>query len=114
MPTWRTVLSLFLLHLLAGSPVLADRKCYYPGGAEAPGYLPCSDDESTHCCNEGSICMTNKLCLNAVQPYTLARGACTNQKNINCSSLCKDSKRKLRLSSPDEDYLVESSRVESR
>ena len=91
---WRTVLSFICLHLLTGS-VLA-RSCYYPNGNLAPADVPCGDDESvdTHCCNKGSICLENRLCLNVANPYVLSRQSCTSQDwTGSCPSQC--TKRKF-------------------
>ncbi|KAI9376475.1 hypothetical protein BJX61DRAFT_366835 [Aspergillus egyptiacus] len=68
------------------------RKCYYPSGVWAPGDVPCSGEEYTSCCNSGSICLSNGLCLNvATQPFALSRGSCTNQKwDQGCPEYCSD------------------------
>lgn len=72
---------IFLLHLGLLQTCLG-KKCYYPGGEEAPGDLPC-DTEAEHspCCAGGKIagaCLANKLCLAKGNPDWYARGSCTD------------------------------------
>ena len=58
------------------------KKCYYPGGEEATGDLPCdADAENSPCCAGGKIagaCLANKLCLAKGDPDWYARGSCTD------------------------------------
>ncbi|KAH6617179.1 hypothetical protein F5144DRAFT_385379 [Chaetomium tenue] len=72
---------IFLLHLGLLQRCLG-KKCYYPGGVEAPGDLPCDTEaENSPCCAGGKIagaCLANKLCLAKGNPDWYARGSCTD------------------------------------
>ncbi|KAF3895017.1 hypothetical protein GTR04_7036 [Trichophyton interdigitale] len=84
------LLSRKLFYLLLAAPVYAARDCYFPDGSLAVDDVPCfSGIRDTHCCSKSSICMTNGYCLVTSQPYTLARGTCTD-KNWSSSSGCPD------------------------
>ncbi|KAL4907649.1 hypothetical protein BDW74DRAFT_111482 [Aspergillus multicolor] len=68
------------------------RRCYFPNGVQAESNVPCSGEEYTSCCDYRDLCMSNGLCLaTRNQPYTLSRGACTNQKwDQGCPQYCAD------------------------
>ncbi|KAJ5182819.1 hypothetical protein N7492_000435 [Penicillium capsulatum] len=72
------------------------RMCYYPAGNEGPGNVPCTDDDVTHCCGPGNICLSNGYCLDVSQPYLIARGACTSKTWASgCPTHCQDTDTKI-------------------
>ena len=89
------MLSHFLLGFALSAAVCA-QTCYYPDKKTvAKGYSPCfSGDQPSHCCSGRSVCLTNGFCMDMSPPYTLARGACTDQKweGGSCEDPCWDGK----------------------
>ncbi|PKY05909.1 hypothetical protein P168DRAFT_280776 [Aspergillus campestris IBT 28561] len=74
------MLSRYLLGFALSAAVCA-QTCYYPDKKTvAKGYSPCfSGDQPSHCCSGRSVCLTNGFCMDMSPPYTMARGACTDQ-----------------------------------
>ncbi|OJJ00941.1 hypothetical protein ASPVEDRAFT_107469, partial [Aspergillus versicolor CBS 583.65] len=70
----------------------SERKCYFPSGVLAVADVPCSGEQYTSCCDHRAICLSNGLCMSTtIQPYTLSRGSCTNQKwDQGCPQYCAD------------------------
>ncbi|KAK2820071.1 hypothetical protein FQN49_007747 [Arthroderma sp. PD_2] len=82
------MLSKNLLYVALAASLCAGQECFYPDESPARDHVPCfSGGRDTHCCEKTSICMTNGYCLQSVQPYSLARGSCTD-KNWSTSSGC--------------------------
>ncbi|KAI0153870.1 hypothetical protein BJ166DRAFT_617125 [Pestalotiopsis sp. NC0098] len=69
-----------------------DTPCYFPNRDRAYDFLPCGDAAATACCGPAQICLDNKYCMSIGQPFTLARGACTDQgwTSSACPSQCQD------------------------
>lgn len=54
--------------------------CYFPDGTVSAD-VPCgSGSGPTHCCDSGSVCLDNGLCMSTeYQPFTLSRASCTDR-----------------------------------
>lgn len=75
------------------STLVAATACYYPDGSTATGDTPCGNGTDVACCGKDSICLTNGLCMDVAQPYSLARSSCSDQTwtSSNCPNYCLQS-----------------------
>ncbi|EPE05837.1 hypothetical protein F503_08368 [Ophiostoma piceae UAMH 11346] len=88
-----------LLAALAGfaigraNAVASNRTCYYPDGTVSPDDMPCSDADTTHCCNSMNACLSTGYCMSAAQqPYVISRGSCTDDAwGTGCPARCAGS-----------------------
>lgn len=69
------------------------RPCYFPDGNLAKNNVPCTAAPHTACCGASDICLSNGFCMNINhQPWTMSRGACTNQAwDGGCPDRCSTS-----------------------
>lgn len=82
--------ALAVLYLASSAAAAANRTCYFPDGSVSPGDFPCSDADTTHCCNAGNACLSTGYCMSAEQqPYVISRGSCTdNAWGTGCPAKC--------------------------
>ncbi|KAL4810249.1 hypothetical protein BDV18DRAFT_156617 [Aspergillus unguis] len=69
---------------------LSSAKCFYPDATEATDDVQCQPGENSACCGQGSICLSNGLCMQVIQPFGISRGSCTNPtfEIDECTSAC--------------------------
>lgn len=89
------IASMIALFLLLGVAAAA-RQCYFPDGSQAPkSTTPCIDSaETSHCCGETDICLSNGLCWDQDRTYynRMVRAACTDKSwtSGGCPQQCQD------------------------
>lgn len=89
------IASMIALFLLLGVAAAA-RQCYFPDGSQAPkSTTPCIDSaETSHCCGETDICLSNGLCWDQDRTYynRMVRAACTDKSwtSGECPQQCQD------------------------
>ncbi|KAH8426634.1 uncharacterized protein LDX57_004367 [Aspergillus melleus] len=83
-----TLFTLALQGLFMSPSIADDRICKHPGGKQTDD-VPCTSDETTHCCPKGALCLSNKYCYN-FERQGVSRGSCTTWPWSNaCPQLCK-------------------------
>ncbi|RJE21873.1 hypothetical protein PHISCL_05791 [Aspergillus sclerotialis] len=78
-----------LLSLFLPAAICTNVPCYWPDGTLADKYTPCGE-RTSHCCQEGTVCLTNGYCMSMIQPYTLTRATCVDRtwSSDTCKNPC--------------------------
>ncbi|OKL55319.1 hypothetical protein UA08_09392 [Talaromyces atroroseus] len=86
----RVSLSLSIATGILSPLAAATQTCYYPDKSIASSDIPCGNGTHVACCGEGAVCLSNGLCMDVFQPFTLARSSCTDQSwtSGNCPNYC--------------------------
>ncbi|CEJ92083.1 hypothetical protein VHEMI07760 [[Torrubiella] hemipterigena] len=89
------VLPVFLLAaacLAHATQTINSRLCYFPNGEQAVNDTACTSDSVSVCCQDGSTCLGNGLCFNALASAVggFIRGSCTDKsrKSSGCPQYC--------------------------
>lgn len=80
---------LFLVALWALAPQTLSQTCFWPDGDLALDNFPCNPSaDASFCCQVGSICSTNQLCIDEYGTYR--RGSCTDASwdSASCPKFC--------------------------
>lgn len=86
----RTSNSFLLVAALFVTTLTALQACFYPDGKNATGLFPCKPDaETSHCCREADLCLTNGMCFSSGLNSIVRRG-CTDKtwKSPDCPNYC--------------------------
>jgi len=90
------------LLVLSHSVTAADNApCYWPSGSASSDSSCNSNGTFSGCCGIGFACLTNGLCMNAIDPYNVIRGGCTDKswKSSDCPLVCMDKDKKDNINS---------------
>ena len=70
---------LFLCFTVLLACIAAAQQCYNSDGSKVDDHIPCEDSVTTHCCMQGSACLTNGLCFYSIDS-SLNTGTCTQKQ----------------------------------